>query len=223
MGFHPQALQRQGARYHPRSEAPVPHAVPRMHTIFEHPEPQHARARGQSQGRSSQASGRCSSHMLCHIGQKEMERGRYFVYEHPKSAASWDNPRVDGLASTPGVMRTELDQCEFGLTSEDELGRAPAKKPTSLLTNSAEVDRMMGVKCRRGHRRVHPTGGRARAAAHYPARFCRSVCKVMKRQARVDASGMLWTLILAAGRDEVGKVAHIPQPWKKCWDDIFGK
>ena len=69
------------------------------------------------------------------------------MHEHPKSAASWDNPSVDRLASTPGVMRTELDQCEFGLMSEDELGKAPAKKPTSLLTNSVEVSRMMGVKC----------------------------------------------------------------------------
>ena len=74
-----------------------------------------------------------------------MEGGRYFVCEHPKSAVSWDNPNVAKLASTPGVMRTELDQCEFGLVSENELGKAPAKKPTSLLTNSIEVDRMMSV------------------------------------------------------------------------------
>ena len=73
-----------------------------------------------------------------------MEGGRYFVYEHPKSAASWLNPNIEKLASTEGVMRTELDQCEFGLMSEDELGRAPAKKPISLLTNSVEVDRAMG-------------------------------------------------------------------------------
>ena len=38
-------------------------------------------------------------------------------------------------------MRTELDQCEFGPLCQDEQGKAPAKKPTSLLTNSREVDR----------------------------------------------------------------------------------
>ena len=69
------------------------------------------------------------------LAQTQMEGGRRFVYEQPKAAASWGNPSVDGLASTAGVMRTELDQCEFGLTSADELGRAPAKKPRSLLTN----------------------------------------------------------------------------------------
>ena len=57
-----------------------------------------------------------------------MEGGRYFVYEHPKSAASWDNPSIVKLMNTEGVMKTELDQCEFGLVSKDEQGEAPAKK-----------------------------------------------------------------------------------------------
>ena len=65
------------------------------------------------------------------LARRQMEGGRDFIYEHPKSAASWDNPDVDGLSSTEGVMRTESDQGEFGLTSKDELGEAPAKKPTA--------------------------------------------------------------------------------------------
>ena len=103
------------------------------------------------------------------------------MYEHPKSAVSWDNPNVAKLAPTPRVMRTELDQCEFGLVSKDELGEAPAKKLTSLLTSSVEVDRMMSVKCRGKHRHVHLMSGRARAAAHYPANFGRALCKGMRR------------------------------------------
>ena len=103
------------------------------------------------------------------------------------------------------------------------MGRAPAKKPTSLRTNSVEVDRAMGVKCQGGHRHVHLMAGRARAAAHYPAKFCRSLCKGMRRQARVDASGMLSTLVLSAASDEVGEKSHIEEPWKKYWDDISGK
>ena len=65
------------------------------------------------------------------LSRKQMEGGRCFVYEHPKSAASWANPNIEKLAATEGVMRTDLDQCEFGLMSQDELGRASAKKPTS--------------------------------------------------------------------------------------------
>ena len=107
------------------------------------------------------------------FAQRQMEGGRCFVYEHPKSAAPWCNPSFEKLASTPGVMRTELDQCEFWLIAEDELDRAPAKKPTSLLTNSIEVDRAMRGKYKGGHRHAHLMAGRARAAAHYQAKFCR--------------------------------------------------
>ena len=55
------------------------------------------------------------------LAQRQMEGGRYFVYEHPKLAVSWSNPSIEKLASTPGVAKTKLDQCEFGLVSEDEL------------------------------------------------------------------------------------------------------
>ena len=82
---------------------------------------------------------------------------------------------------------------------------------------------MMGVKCREGHRHVHLVAGRARAAAHHPSNVCRALCKGMKRQAKVDASGMLSTLILEGGWDEVGDVTHVSEPWKKFWDNISGK
>ena len=81
------------------------------------------------------------------LARQQMDGGRYFTYENPKSAASWSNPDVERLASVDDVLRTELDKCEFGLTCKDELGEAPAKKPTSLVTNSIEVHRTMGVKC----------------------------------------------------------------------------
>ena len=41
------------------------------------------------------------------LAHKQMEGGRYFVYEHPKSAASCDNPSISRFASTPGVLKTE--------------------------------------------------------------------------------------------------------------------
>ena len=105
----------------------------------------------------------------------------------------------------------------------DEIGQAPAKKPTSLHTHSVEVDRSMGVKCKGGHRHVHLMAGRARAAAHYPANFCKALCRGLKRQARVDASGLMSTHILEFDRDEVSEVVHIEEPWKRYCDDISGK
>ena len=57
--------------------------------------------------------------------------------------------------------------------------------------------------------------GRARAAANY-----RALCKGMRRQARVDTSGMLSTLVISAASDEVGEISHIEEPWKKYRDDL---
>ena len=116
-----------------------------------------------------------------------------------------------------------MDQCEFGLTSKDALGEAPAKKPTSLFTNSVEVHRTSGIKCRGGHRHVHLMAGRALAAAHYPAKFCKALCKGMRRQAKVDASGMLSAMVMEGPQDEVSEVTHVPEVWNKYWDDISGK
>ena len=120
-------------------------------------------------------------------------------------------------------MRTELDQCEFGLMSKDELGEAPAKKPTSLLTNSVEVDRTMSRKCRGGHRHVHLLAGRARAVAHYPAKFCKALCKGMMPQARADAGDIFSTKVTDTVDDWANEVTHVPESWQRYWDDISGK
>ena len=65
--------------------------------------------------------------------------------------------------------------------------------------------------------------GRARAAAHYSVKFCKALCKGMRRQAKVDASDMVSMLIREDGWDDVDEVTHIAEPWKKYWDDISGK
>ena len=65
--------------------------------------------------------------------------------------------------------------------------------------------------------------GRARAAAHYPVKFCKALCKGMRRQAKVDASDMVSMLITEGGWDDVDEVTHIAEPWRKYWDDISGK
>ena len=80
----------------------------------------------------------------------------------------------------------------------------------------------MGVKCRGGHRHVHLIAGRARGAAHYPAKCCRALCKGMRRQVKVDAGGLISTMIMEL-QDDVSDVAHVPDAWKKYWDDISGK
>ena len=45
------------------------------------------------------------------LARMQLDGGRYFIYERPKTAASWKNPQVDGLAAVEGVFKTEFDQC----------------------------------------------------------------------------------------------------------------
>ena len=88
------------------------------------------------------------------LAKAQMERGKYFVYEHPKLAAPLQNRDIVEPISMAGMMQIELDRCEVGLTFKHKDGIAPAKKPTTLLTNSVEVDRIMSRRCRGGNRHV---------------------------------------------------------------------
>ena len=74
--------------------------------------------------------------------------GLYFILEHPETATSWKDEQVQLLRGAAGVYEFVLDQCEFGLESEDELGKVPAKKPTRILTNMKMTITVMGQRCR---------------------------------------------------------------------------
>ena len=66
---------------------------------------------------------------------RQHRAGRWFLFEHPKGASSWSEPEVQKLINMNGVFIVELDQCMYGLTSTDQIGRASAKKPTRFITN----------------------------------------------------------------------------------------
>ena len=66
------------------------------------------------------------------VYKMQMAAGRYFLHEHPKTATSWVVPCIKGLLGNSQVMTTEIDQCAYGLFSEDEHGKAPAKKANQV-------------------------------------------------------------------------------------------
>ena len=51
--------------------------------------------------------------------REQLDSGRYFLHEHPKSASSLGQKCVESIASDPSVIRTEIDQCAYGLVSKD--------------------------------------------------------------------------------------------------------
>ena len=101
-----------------------------------------------------------------------MSGGRGFVFEHPKSATSWQLQEMQQLLSESGVGTTQLHMCAFGMTARDELGEAPVYKPTQLVSNVMPILQMMERKCPGGHRHVHLLSGKAAKAAIYPSKFC---------------------------------------------------
>ena len=79
------------------------------------------------------------------------------------------------------------DLCMFGLRSRDQEGEAPATKPTRFMGNSLEVYKILNQNCDGScPRHVHLIEGRAKVAAIYPWKLCKSVIQGTVRQMRVD-------------------------------------
>ena len=153
----------------------------------------------------------------------QMEGGRYFLHEHPRSAVSWEVPCMKSLIEDPRVCKVKADMCQFGMKSTDQLGEAYVKKPTTFLTNSLEMSKSLSRRCTPGeHRHVHLMEGRAAAAAIYPPGLCRAVLKGITKQARVDR-GNLMSFKCVDDVNEVCQVEFEPESWMQYWDDVSGK
>ena len=51
------------------------------------------------------------------------------------------------LMKTPGVITVELDQCAYGLSTTDEDGTAPVKRPTRIVTTLTAAELLLTRKC----------------------------------------------------------------------------
>ena len=112
----------------------------------------------------------------------QIEGGRYFLHEHPTGAWSWKLPSMINLLSDPRVEKREGHMCPHSMTSEDKQGTAPVLKPTSWVSNSSAVLSEVALKCEGGHRHVHLTHGRARAAQVYPEHLCYAILRGLRNQ-----------------------------------------
>ena len=79
--------------------------------------------------------------------EAQMDRGGYFIHEHPRSARSWKRPCIERLAARDDVFVVTGDLCRYGLRSQDEWGDGPSKKPTSFMTNSPEIAKELSLRC----------------------------------------------------------------------------
>ena len=100
------------------------------------------------------------------------------MFEQPQSSRAWNLTEVVKMTYQDGVLKTTFHQCMYGLEASDELGTAPAYKPTSVLTNHPALAEVLQQRCRGGHRHVQLVGKHAcTRAAVYPRGLCTAVLK----------------------------------------------
>eukprot|EP00973_Karenia_brevis_P081891 11354181-Karenia_brevis.AAC.1 len=82
----------------------------------------------------------------------QVEGGRYFLHEHPKSATSWNLECIQEVSILPGVDMVVAHMFQFGMKSEDELGVGKVLKPTRFMSNSPAILEQLNRTCQGGHR-----------------------------------------------------------------------
>ena len=108
---------------------------------------------------------------------------RFFAFEHPYNASSWEQDVVKNVARLPGVETVIFDQCMLGLVSP--VRRIPIRKRTKIMTNNHVLAAALrGIKCDRSHahQRVEGAEGGVRMSLHaqkYPEALCRIIARAV--------------------------------------------
>eukprot|EP00973_Karenia_brevis_P000364 52380-Karenia_brevis.AAC.1 len=152
------------------------------------------------------------------ICRRQLEQGRYFIFEHPQGVTSWQTNMRKQLLEETGVRIAKFDMCMFGMKTVDDKGNpAHARKRTAIMTNSIHIAREITIKgqCDGKHKHAPLIGGRAKACEVYPPRFCKSICRGMrqqlledqKRAKPIDVTDVITKIIAAVEKNNVGDLA----------------
>ena len=104
----------------------------------------------------------------------QIERGMFFLHEHPATASSWGLDAVKELEAHPGVHVVTGDMCRWGMRVRDEIPEDQGqpyvvKKPTKWMTNCKPLAELLSLRCDGGHSHVRLEGGTlTKRAASYP-------------------------------------------------------
>ena len=155
---------------------------------------------------------------------RQYRAGRFFIFEHPTSASSWGTDMMKHMMSLEGVHTAKFDFCQLGMTTKDEDGRTQAaKKPTAVMTNSANLAEVLRqAQCQGLQRHQHLVGGRASACQVYPQPFVELITEAIKKELR-DAQwrqGMATKFDISA---PVEKLMSVMQKLEKLDEDELQK
>lgn len=128
------------------------------------------------------AEGRLHLEVAVDAYHRQIDNGRYFLHEHPKPSASWNEPCIQDLAGRDDVFVVQSPMCYWRMLAEDMQGVGHVRKETQYLTNSAELAKRLNQVCEGNHRHVHLINGRARQAQVYPPKLVKAILKGIKAE-----------------------------------------
>ena len=117
----------------------------------------------------------------------QIERGMFFLHEHPATASSWNMECIAEVAAHPGVYTVVSDMCRWGMKVRDEIPEDPTqpyliKKPTKWMTNCRQLADLLSLRCEGNHSHVRLEGGNlTKKAASYPLPLVRDILKVVSK------------------------------------------
>ena len=136
--------------------------------------------------------GRRMLKQACEYYKQQSRRGRYFLHEHPKPAASWNEECVKEVQNLPGTFTIEGPMCRWKMVARDASGESYVRKNTRWVTNSPELAKILSGVCSNDegtgewHRHVHLVNGRAKMARVYPPELVKGILKAIKQQMKAD-------------------------------------
>ena len=133
-------------------------------------------------------------HFVISLYHLQLAEGRHFLHEHPVGATSWVDRYMLRLLNDSRVGTAVADQCMYGLLTPDGNGNmVEAKKPTKWASSSRHMLNRLNVRCDKSHSHQHLIGGRAAAAAYYPAKLISQILRGMRDTADAEAKEREWT------------------------------
>ena len=113
--------------------------------------------------------------------REQMKDGHYFLHEHPASASSWDVDVVLRVAAIPGVVKTTVDQCQYGMRD------TPGNSSCMAESLSSRCNGRSGNFSRQGGgSHAECSGKRARLAAIYHFKLCKAILVGFREQMKAD-------------------------------------
>ena len=133
-------------------------------------------------------------HFVISLYQLQLSQNRHFLHEHPVGATSWQDQYMERLLKHSKVGVTVSDQCMYGLKTMDPSGNmVEAKKPTKWASSSPHMLKRLSTRCDKSHSHQHLMGGRAAAAAYYPAKLISQILRGIRDTADAEAQEWEWT------------------------------